>query len=78
MSAAYYVPGTLYTIGTNPVIKLLNVRNTRTHSEFTVREANAGPLTPGMRIRLRNFPNVDGPQVFPYGWATGQPGLVPA
>jgi hypothetical protein len=78
MSATYYIPGTLYTVGANPVITLLNVRNTRTFSEFIVRGANAGPLTPGMKVRLRNLPNVAGPQVFPYGRATGQPGLVPA
>ena len=78
MSAAYYVPGTLYTVGTNPVIKLLNVRNTRTFSEFIVRGANAGPLTPGMKVRLRNYPDTAGPEVYPYGRATGQPGMVPA
>ena len=78
MSAAYYVPGTLYTVGTNPVTKLLNVRNTRTFSEFIVRGANAGPLTPGMKVRLRNYPDTAGPEVYPYGRATGQPGMVPA
>ena len=77
MSAAYYVPGTLYTVGTNPALKLLNVRNTRTFSEFIVRGANAGPLTPGMKVRLRNYPDPNGPEVFPYGRATGQPGLAP-
>lgn len=78
MSAAYYIPGTLYTVGANPVLKLLNVRNTRTFSEFIVRGANAGPLIPGMKVRLRNYPTTNGPEVFPYGRATGQPGMEPA
>jgi hypothetical protein len=77
MSATYYTPGTLYTVGANPTIKLLNVRNTRTFSEFIVRGANTGPLTPGTKVRLRNYPDTAGPQVYPYGRATGQPGMVP-
>jgi hypothetical protein len=77
MSASFYTVGTVYTVGTNPVLKLENVRNTRTFSEFIVRGATAGPLLVGKKVRLRNFPNVAGPQVFPYGYATGQAGLVP-
>lgn len=78
MSATYYTPGQLYSVGANPALKLLNVRNTRTFSEFIVRGASAGPVLPGQKLRLRNYPDTAGPEVYPYGRATGQPGLVPA